>query len=103
MSSRTFFFLKDSVKGGFYTGQNNALMEFKDAAVYFQEKNAKAGMKRVISAWEHQQKYADHWIQECKKKRPEDQAWAKTEKDNVILRETLPNWGIEIVSGTVTL
>ena len=102
-NTRTFAFLKDSVSGLFYTGQQNSRMDFKNAAVYFQEKNAKSKKAGVIQSWEFQKKNADYWIEECKKKRPEDQKWAEKEKEDVLRRQDLPDWGVVVVTADVTI
>lgn len=102
-NTRPLYFLKDSLTGKFYTGQRNELGEFATAAIYHQMKNATSRVKGVVEAWEFQRKTADYWIEECKKKRPEDQKWAKKEKDEAIARQDLPDWGVQVVGGTVTV
>ena len=47
---RKFYFIKDSVTGKFYIGQNaDDIAAFDQAAVYFQRKNAEEKIKRYVS------------------------------------------------------
>ncbi len=103
MQSRTFYFLQDSVTGNFYTGENNTIEDLSTAAVYFQSKNAEKKIKDIICSWEHQDEYADHWIKLKKSESKEEKAWAKKEKQDVISRKNLENWGIKIVSKKVNI
>lgn len=91
---RTLFFIKDTVDGKFYTGQNNDLADFSGAAVYYSEDSAKKKIKQITNAWLHDQEWADHWLKE----KSTDKKWAKEVKNGVIKREKLDKWGMEIVS-----
>lgn len=111
MDERTFFFLKDTITGQYYTGQNNELFNFNSSAVYHNQKNALNGCKRVIQSWEFQKKNMEYWIEKTKTKGhptdtddqlKTDKSWAKKQKDDVLKREKLENWGIKIVSSKVT-
>jgi hypothetical protein len=104
MNTRPLYFLKDKVTGKFYSGQGNDYGEFVSAAMYHQIKNAKSGLKRVIDGWVHQRECADYWVKESMKKNsPTDKVWARQQKEDVELRKDLPDWGVEIVGGTVTV
>jgi len=94
---RTFYFLKDSVTGNFYDGENcDNIGHFDTATVYWQRDNAAKRIKRLINvkysgSWEWTEKCLQdydnlHWGDKAQRRR------------DVQLRKHLPNWGIEIVA-----
>jgi hypothetical protein len=94
---RSFFFLKDSLTGKFYTGEQNYLSDFSDAAVFHSEANAKKKLKVHMDKWTFTQDGLDFWADRAKKGLC-DKKWAKEEKDSVVSRQDIKDWGIEIVS-----
>lgn len=105
---RTFYFLKDSVSGKFYTGQSDFRSDFDDAAVYYQEKNAKKKIKDIIHYWEHNQKYDSKWYKENFTDLSEESYKDYVKKAKIIdaevaKRKGLKDWGVEIVSKEVAI
>ena len=91
---RKFYFIKDTVSGQFYTGQENDLADFSEAAVYYSEASAKKKMKVLTDDWEFDHEYSDGWLKE----KGTDKKWAKEKNKNASKRKNLPLWGMEIVS-----
>lgn len=105
---RTFYFIRDSVSGKFYTGQGNHLSTFSDAAVYFQEKNASKKIKDIIRSWKHDEKFDYEWYKENYKHYPKDiyDDYLKSAELSLIQvakRKSLENWGMEIVQKEITI
>jgi NADH:ubiquinone oxidoreductase subunit len=97
--TRDFYFLKDSVSGQFYTGQNEYMSDFRNAAVYHTEKSAVNHIKGITQSWEHHVKYPteEKYREEFEKtQRP----WPN---DMVKERRNLFDWGIVVVKGTVKI
>jgi hypothetical protein len=97
---RTLYFLRDSVTGKFYNGENcDNIGRFDTAAVYWQRENAAKRIKRLVNvkysgSWEWTEKCLQdydnlHWGDKAQRLR------------DVQLRKDLPNWGIEIVSAEI--
>ena len=104
--TRRFFFLRDGPNGGFYTGQQNSIMDFKNAAVYYKQENAKKKMGDIVSSWEHQERYMDKWIKDTQDRErydDKDREQFAQEKKDVIKRKNLDNWGIKIVWSDVDI
>ncbi len=107
MMKRTFYFLRDSVSGQFYTGQNNRMADgLTGAAVYHGEANAREKIRDIRKSWEHQQKFGyDYWKASTFPAMFDE----KNQKEllrrdgEVVLRKNLPNWGIIIVDSTLEL
>lgn len=97
---RSFFFLKDSVTGQFYTGQCEYRAEFAGAAVFYTEANAKKKVKTHINGWERTQNGLEYWLDRARKGQCEKE-WAEEQKTDVLARKNLPNWGIKVVSVSV--
>ena len=94
---RKFYFVKDSVTGNFYIGQNaDDIAPFDQAAVYFQRKNAEEKIKRYVS-----DKYSGSYPWYVKCLASPDLHWGKKLINKIEKmideRKDLPNWGIEIV------
>lgn len=90
---RTLYFLKDSVSGKFYSGQSIYLVDFKEAAIYFQEKNVIKRRKELVDKWKWHAGNIIFWKGDTDKKK-----WAKEIEGDVNARKSLPDWGIEVVS-----
>ena len=94
---RKFYFIKDSVTGNFYTGQNaDGIAPFDQAAVYFQRKNAEKKIKEYTN-----ERYSGSypWHEKCLTL-PNlhwDKELIDQTKKMIDERKDLPNWGIEIV------
>jgi hypothetical protein len=104
MNKRTFYFLRDSVTGKFYTGQNTYIDTFDKAAVYFQRKNADKKLNELLSA-----KHCGSWPWIEKQwttyddKHQGQYALVKESIKLVNERKHLPNWGIEIVETDIKI
>ena len=95
---RKFYFIKDAVTGQFYTGQENDIADFSEAAVYHSTASAEKKIKSIIEDWDDDHQFADSWINDAKKGMGTSLKWAKGKKKNALARENLPSWGMEIVS-----
>jgi hypothetical protein len=101
MNTRTLYFLRDSITKKFYTGQNVWFDEFSNAAIYYSKEAATKKVKVLVNAWKKQQKNADYWIEQVKTEH--DKKWAQQRKQDVLIRQDLPKWGIEMVSVLVSV
>ena len=90
-NQRTFFFLKDKKSGLFYTGEDNEISDFPNAAVYYSVLSAKKRIKDIIIVWEHYQQWIPIWQNQGS---AQNQDWAKEKLKQIKLREKLPQWGI---------
>jgi hypothetical protein len=95
---RKFYFIKDTVTGQFYTGQENDIADFSEAAVYYSNASAEKKIKSIIEDWDDDHQFADSWINDAKKGVGTSLRWAKEKKNNVLKRQNLDQWGMEIVS-----
>lgn len=96
--NRTFYFLKDSVTGRFYTGQSNYIDNFDKAAVYFQRKNAEKKIKDVLYSWDLGMKHIEKYTEVYLSRDIYEDVKAKIDQ-----RKDLPNWGIEVVEIEVSV